>query len=243
MITKETTDFSGLDFQSGQAILIDKPLNYTSFQAIYHIRKAINVKKVGHAGTLDPKATGLLIICTGKMTKAITSYQDQAKTYTGSITLGKTTPSMDTETEFSETQPIDQITNEMIEEVRNSFLGETLQMPPMYSAVKHNGKSLYKLARKGKTVEREPRKINITKFNIEVKLPEVFFEIDCVKGTYIRVIADDFGKKLGCGAYLSSLRRTKIGDYNVDDALTITEFVDRMNKIKPVIAPPASFEE
>jgi len=243
MITKETTDFSGLDFQSGQAILIDKPLNYTSFQAIYHIRKAINVKKVGHAGTLDPKATGLLIICTGKMTKAITSYQDQAKTYTGSITLGKTTPSMDTETEFSETQPIDHITNEMIEEVRNSFLGETLQMPPMYSAVKHNGKSLYKLARKGKTVEREPRKINITKFNIEVKLPEIFFEIDCVKGTYIRVIADDFGKKLGCGAYLSSLRRTKIGDYNVDDALTITEFVERMNQIKPVIAPPASFEE
>ena len=243
MITKETTDFTELDFQAGEAILIDKPLNNTSFQAIYHIRKAINVKKVGHAGTLDPKATGLLIICTGKMTKAITSYQDEVKTYTGSFTLGKTTPSMDTETEFSESKPIDHITEEMIADIKDTFMGETLQLPPMYSAVKHKGKSLYKLARKGKTVEREPRKINITKFNVEVKLPEVFFEIECSKGTYIRVIAHDFGEKLGCGAYLSSLRRTKIGNYNVDDALTIPEFVERMNLIKPVIAPPEIIEE
>jgi tRNA pseudouridine55 synthase len=232
MITKETTDFSGLDFQSGQAILIDKPLNYTSFQAIYHIRKAINVKKVGHAGTLDPKATGLLIICTGKMTKAITSFQDEAKTYTGSITLGKTTPSMDTETEFSESLPTGHITEEMILETRDSFLGETFQIPPMYSAVKHNGKSLYKLARKGKTVEREPRRITISKFEIVIKPPEIFFEIDCTKGTYIRVIAHDFGQKLGCGAFLSGLRRIKIGEYSVDNALSIQEFVEKADLLK-----------
>ena len=237
MITKETTDFSELDFQTGEAILIDKPLNFTSFQAIYHVRKAINVKKVGHAGTLDPKATGLLIICTGKKTKEITSFQDQAKTYTGTLTIGKSTPSMDSETEFSEIQPIDHITDEMIHAVRDTFLGESFQVPPMYSAIKFQGKSLYKLARKGKTIEREPRKISITKFEVNINLPEINFESDCAKGTYIRVIADDFGKKLGCGAYLSSLRRTKIGSWSVDDALTVDEFVERMDKIKPVLAP------
>jgi tRNA pseudouridine 55 synthase len=227
MITKETIDFSGLDFSIGESILIDKPLNYSSFQAVYHVRKAINVKKVGHAGTLDPKASGLLIICTGKKTKEITSFQDLGKTYTGTFTLGKTTPSMDIETEFDEIKPIDGITEEMIFETGKTFLGETFQVPPMYSAVKFQGKSLYKYARKGKLIEREPRKINLTKFNITVAFPEVHFEIECSKGTYIRVIADDFGRKLGCGAYLSSLRRTKIGNFSVENALSVAEFEER----------------
>jgi len=234
MITKETTNFSGLDFAAGEAILIDKPLHYTSFQAVYHVRKSVKVKKVGHAGTLDPRASGLLIICTGKKTKEITSFQDQEKTYTGTITLGKTTPSMDSETEFSEIKPIDGITTEQILTARDSFIGETLQIPPMYSAVKFQGKNLYKYARKGKTVEREPRKINITRFEISVNLPEISFEIDCSKGTYIRVIADDFGKKLGCGAYLSSLRRTKIGNHSVEDALSLDEFVERAKILEVV---------
>jgi tRNA pseudouridine55 synthase len=227
MITKETIDFSGLNFLTGEAILIDKPLDFSSFKAVYHVRKAACVKKVGHAGTLDPRASGLLIICTGKKTKAITSFQDLTKTYTGSFTLGKTTPSMDSETEFTEIKPIDGITEEKILAVRDTFLGESFQTPPMYSAVKFQGRRLYDYARKGESIERALRPITISKFEVTISLPDVFFEIDCSKGTYIRVIADDFGKKLGCGAFLSSLRRTKIGEYSVENALSIEEFTQR----------------
>ncbi len=226
MITKATTDFSKLDFQTGEVILVDKPYGWTSFKVIYKIRKAIDVKKVGHAGTLDPLATGLLIICTGKKTKEITSYQGLEKTYTGTILLGKSSPSMDLETEISSEKPVDNISEEDIMKVRNAFLGKILQVPPMYSAVKLNGKNLYKLARKGKSIERTPREVSVSKFDIkEINLPEVHFEIKCSKGTYIRAIADDFGGKLGCGGLLSSLRRTHIGPYSVKDAFNVDNFV------------------
>jgi len=225
MITNDKLDFSKCDFDLGETILIDKPFGWTSFHVVHKIRKAVRVKKVGHAGTLDPMATGLLIICTGKKTKEISKYQDLEKTYTGTITLGKSTPSMDLETEVIEEKSIIGITEENILIQKEKFIGEIFQIPPMYSAVKYKGKSLYKFARKGKTVEREPRKVIVTKFNInEIKLPDIFFEISCSKGTYIRAIANDLGKNLGCGAVLSSLRRTKIGDFNVEDAIQVEEF-------------------
>ncbi len=225
MITNDKLDFSKCDFDLGETILIDKPFGWTSFHVVHKIRKAVRVKKVGHAGTLDPMATGLLIICTGKKTKEISKYQDLEKTYTGTITLGKSTPSMDLETEVIEEKSIIGITEENILIQIEKFIGEIFQIPPMYSAVKYKGKSLYKFAREGKTVEREPRKVIVTKFNInEIKLPDIFFEISCSKGTYIRAIANDLGKNLGCGAVLSSLRRTKIGDFNVEDAIQVEEF-------------------
>lgn len=225
MITKQSNNSSELNFETGESILFDKPLNRTSFQIVYELRKIIKVKKVGHAGTLDPKATGLLIICTGKKTKEITKFQDLQKTYTGTFTIGKTTPSMDSETGFENELPFEHYKEDEILSVRNSFLGEIEQIPPMYSAVNYGGEKLYKLARKGKTVHRESRKITVYQFEItKIDLPEIHFRIDCSKGTYIRVIAHDFGQKLGCGAYLSSLRRTKIGDYSVENAFSINEF-------------------
>ena len=225
MITNDTIDFSKCDFDLGETFLIDKPFGWTSFHVVHKIRNAVRVRKAGHAGTLDPLATGLLIICTGKKTKEISKYQDMEKTYTGTITLGKSTPSMDMETEVIEEKSIVGITEENILIQKEKFIGEIFQTPPMYSAIKHRGKSLYKFARKGKIVEREPRKVIVTKFNInEIKLPDIFFEISCSKGTYIRAIADDLGKNLGCGGVLSSLRRTKIGDFNVENAVQVEEF-------------------
>lgn len=226
VINRQTIDLKCADLDKGEVILIDKSLYKSSFNVIYKIRKATGVKKAGHAGTLDPRATGLLIICTGKKTKEISLFQDCCKTYTGTITLGKTTLSMDSETDFVEEKGIDGISEDDIFAARDSFLGEILQIPPMYSAVKFKGKSLYKYARKGIELKREPRKVEITEFKItKIDLPDVYFEITCSKGTYIRVIAHDFGQKLGCGGYLSSLRRTKIGDFNVEDAFSVDEFV------------------
>lgn len=225
MITKQTRELSDVDFAKGEVILIDKALYKSSFNVIYKIRKAAGIKKAGHAGTLDPRATGLLIVCTGKKTKEISSFQDLGKTYTGTITLGKTTPSMDSETDAIEEKSIEGITQDDILRVRDEFLGVIRQVPPMYSAVKHKGKSLYKYARKGIELKREDREVTISGFQItRLELPEVDFRISCSKGTYIRVIAHDFGQKLGCGGYLSSLRRTHIGSYSVDEALTIEEF-------------------
>jgi len=225
MITKLTPPKTEVDFHNGQAILIDKPIGWTSFKVVYQIRKTVNVKKVGHAGTLDPRATGLLIICTGKMTKSISGFQDLPKIYSGIITLGKKSESMDLETEPFEEKPVENINEEKILEVRDKFLGEIEQIPPMYSAVKVKGKRLYKYAREGKTIEREPRKVIISKFEIKkIELPDIHFEITCSKGTYIRVIANDFGDKLGCGGLLSKLRREQIGEYKVEQALTIEEF-------------------
>ena len=232
MITNKTTDLSHFDYSSGAVLLVDKEEKKSSFNIVYRIRKIVQVKKVGHAGTLDPAATGLMIVCIGrKKTKEISKYQELDKVYTGTIELGKRTSSMDKETEFIEEKDFTFVTEQMIEETREKFLGEIEQIPPMYSALKQNGKRLYKLARKGVAVERKPRKITIYEFNItRVELPEIDFRIKCSKGTYIRVIADDFGNEIGCGGYLKKLRRVSIGEYSVEDALTVEQF-EKLNKV------------
>lgn len=233
MITKQTKDLQTLDYLAGQVILIDKPVNWTSFNVVSRVRRLTKVKKVGHAGTLDPLATGLLIVCTGKKTKEISEYQAQRKKYTGIITLGKSSPSMDLATEITETALPDNLSEEKILSVRNKFLGNIEQVPPMFSALKHKGKALYKLARAGKEVERAARQVEIFSFDItKIDLPDIHFEISCSKGTYIRVIADDFGKEFGCGGILSLLRRTEIGDYNVDDAFDLDEFTAMFNLVQ-----------
>jgi len=233
MVTKQTKEPQNLDFDSGQILLVDKPVDWTSFDVVNKIRRLLKVKKVGHAGTLDPLATGLLIICTGKKTKEISRFQDQKKKYQGIISLGKTSPSMDLGTEVSETVLPDDLNGEKILAVRNKFLGNIEQVPPMYSALKHKGKRLYKLAREGKEVERSPRQVEIYSFKItEINLPDVHFEISCSKGTYIRVIADDFGRELGCGGLLNLLRRTGIGDFEVEDAIDLDEFTSRFSVIQ-----------
>ena len=225
MITNQTKDLQALDYLAGQVILIDKPVKWTSFNVVSRIRRLTKVKKVGHAGTLDPLATGLLIVCTGKKTKEISEYQAQRKKYTGIITLGKSSPSMDLATEITETVIPDDLNEEKILSARNKFLGNIEQVPPMFSALKHKGKALYKLARAGKEVDRASRQVEIYSFDItKFDLPDIHFEISCSKGTYIRVIADDFGKELGCGGVLSLLRRTEIGDYKVDDAFDLDKF-------------------
>jgi tRNA pseudouridine55 synthase len=233
MITNQTKDLQALDYLAGQVILIDKPVKWTSFNVVSRIRRLTKVKKVGHAGTLDPLATGLLIVCTGKKTKEISEYQAQRKKYTGIITLGKSSPSMDLATEITETVIPDDLNEEKILSARNKFLGNIEQVPPMFSALKHKGKALYKLARAGKEVDRASRKVEIYSFDItKIELPDIYFEISCSKGTYIRVIADDFGKELGCGGLLSLLRRTEIGDYKVDDAFDLDEFTAEFNEVQ-----------
>ncbi len=231
MITKTKFDIEAINFSIGETFLVDKPINWSSFKVVHLIRKLFKVKKVGHAGTLDPRATGLLIISTGKKTKEITQYQDLPKTYTGKFILGVKTASMDLETEIIEEKSIEGISEELILQTKQTFVGKILQTPPMYSAVKVGGKALYKLARKGKTVPREPREVDVFSFNIlNINLPEIEFEISCSKGTYIRVIVNDFGKKLGCGAVLSELRRIKIGNFSVNDALSVKELEDLSRK-------------
>jgi tRNA pseudouridine55 synthase len=223
---------TGEDFKNGQLLLINKPLTWTSFQVVNKLRWNIRQKfglgkiKVGHAGTLDPLATGLLIICTGNFTKKIDEYQAQIKEYTGEITLGATTPSFDLETEVDETFPIDHITPELIHKTVQQFVGEIEQVPPMFSAIKMAGVRMYDLARQGKTREIQSRKITIETFEITgISLPKVQFRIVCSKGTYIRSLACDFGKALNSGGHLSALRRTKIGDFNIKDAVEIEDFI------------------
>ena len=219
------------DFLNGQLLLIDKPLGWSSFQAVnklkWVIRKKFDLKKIkiGHAGTLDPLATGLLLICTGKFTKTINELQGQIKEYTGTITLGTTTPSYDLETEVDANFPIDHITEENIHEATKKFIGTIEQVPPIFSALKKDGKRLYEYARNGIEVVINKREITITEFEIvTVKMPEIKFRVVCSKGTYIRSLAHDFGKVLQSGAHLSELRRTKIGDYNVNNAQNLAGF-------------------
>ena len=232
MVTKQTNDFSSLDFLAGETLLIDKPPHWTSFKVVHTIRKVVNVKRVGHTGTLDPLASGLLIILTGKNTKQMMNFEGLDKTYTGKFILGKTSPSMDTETEIEERELSPDLTEELLLKTRDKFVGEIFQMPPMYSALKVNGRKLYSLARKGKTVARKERKVNIYDFDItRIELPEVHFKIRCSKGTYIRVIANDFGQKLGCGAVLGSLRRLKIGEFDVSDALSVDNFIRKLDAV------------
>jgi tRNA pseudouridine55 synthase len=227
-ITKE-------DFLTGQLLLIDKPLHWTSFQAVnslkWGIRKKFNLKKIkiGHAGTLDPLATGLLLICTGKYTKRIPELQGQIKEYTGTITLGATTPSYDLETEIDKTYATEHITDERIHRATKGFIGEIEQVPPIFSALKKDGKRLYEFAREGKTVAIKSRQVHIFEFEVtSIQLPNIHFRISCSKGTYIRSLAHDFGKALDSGGHLSALRRTKIGDYNVDIATSPDTFKEQM---------------
>ena len=222
----------GLDFQTGEMILIDKELNWTSFDVVSKLRnsikKKLNIKKikVGHAGTLDPLATGLLIICTGKMTKRIDEFSGLNKTYIGKMTIGSTTPSYDLETKPNVYYPTEHINKNLIIETAKKFVGKIDQKPPVFSAVKKDGVRLYKLARKGIKVEVEKREIIIHDFLISsINFPEVEFSLTCSKGTYIRSLAHDFGKELGSGAHLSELRRTSIGDYSVDKSLKLMEFI------------------
>ncbi len=213
-------------FEEGKVLLIDKPLHWTSFDVVRKIRGAIRIKKVGHAGTLDPLATGLLIVCTGKFTKKINEYMAQVKEYTGSFTLGAVTPTYDLESHPEQFKDISEVTEKNILETTKKFTGEINQVPPIYSAIKKKGTPLYELARRGEEVELQPRKINIYSFEItSIKLPLVEFKIVCSTGTYIRSVAHDFGAALGCGAYLSSLRRTAIGDFTVENAETVDSFL------------------
>ena len=222
---------SAEEFKTGQILLFDKPLNWTSFQLVnkvrWMIRKSCNIKKikVGHAGTLDPLATGLLIICTGKFTKRIPELQGQIKEYTGTFQLGATTPSYDLETEIDETFPTEHISEENIAETTKSFIGDIEQYPPVFSALKKDGKRLYEYARKGEEVEIKPRTIRIEDFETDAAdFPDINFRVVCSKGTYIRSLAHDFGKKLESGAHLSALRRTKIGDFNIENSLNLDDF-------------------
>lgn len=218
-------------FVKGQVILIDKPLHWTSFQVVnkvrWLIRKHYGLKKlkVGHAGTLDPLATGLLILCTGAMTKSIETFQGQEKSYTGRLKLGATTPSYDLETEIDNTYEYLHISPEMLHAATHQFTGTILQKPPIFSAIKKDGKRLYTLAREGKTTELPEREITIEEFTIsEIKLPEVAFAVRCSKGTYIRSLAHDYGAALDSGAHLTALRRTGIGDFSVVDAVSLEHF-------------------
>ena len=224
------------DFKSGVVLFIDKPMNWTSFQVVNKIRWMLNKKlgikkiKVGHAGTLDPLATGLLILCTGKMTKQIEEYQSKPKTYTGTFRLGGTTPSYDLETAVDKIFPTDHINAEMIRKTAVQFTGKIEQFPPMYSAVKQAGKRLYELARQGKTTELKAREVEIMKFDItQIHGLDIDFEVCCSKGTYIRSLIHDFGKALDSGAHLTALRRTAIGSFSVDEAMTIEEFIDSLH--------------
>jgi tRNA pseudouridine55 synthase len=233
----DSKNIKNADFQAGKVLLIDKPLHWTSFDAVNKLRYAIKHKtglkkiKVGHAGTLDPMATGLLIICTGKFTPRINEFQDQPKEYTGIIALGATRPSYDMESEIDETFDTEHITSELIEQARLSFLGEQEQFPPIFSAIKVDGKPIYLAARRGEDVEVKARQINILEFEItQFESNNVHFRVKCSKGTYIRSLAYDFGKAVKSGAYLASLRRTKIGDFDVDNALSIDDFLAQIKE-------------
>lgn len=220
-------NYTQADFEQGQVLLINKPLRWTSFDVISRTRKIIRVKKVGHAGTLDPLATGLLIICTGKFTKRINEFMGQEKEYTGTFTIGATTPTYDLESEPEDFKPCDHITPEQIKETTRQFTGTIQQVPPAHSAIKQGGKRVYEMARRGEEVKIEPRTVTIREFEITaIEKPLVHFRVVCTTGTYIRSLAWDFGQALGCGAYLSELCRTRIGNSWLKDAMTIEEFAN-----------------
>ncbi len=219
-----SANFDAERLKTGSILLFDKPLHWSSFKLVKKVKYVTMAKRVGHAGTLDPLATGLLIICTGKCTKMIEQIQNQAKGYTGTITFGQTTPSYDLETEFDAYFDFSTITNEELLAASQYFTGDVTQVPPAFSAVKINGTRAYKFARQGVEVEIKKRVIRISEFKINGELPNINFEVACSKGTYIRSLADDYGRYLNSGSHLSALRRTKIGDYHIDDAFNIEDF-------------------
>ncbi len=225
------------DFLGGAMLLADKPQGWTSFDVVnkirYKLKHRLKVKKikVGHAGTLDPMATGLLIICTGKFTKKLAEYQGLPKEYTGTLRLGATTPSFDAESDVEESFPINHITPELLEQARQQFLGDIEQVPPIFSAIKVDGQPLYKKARKGEKVEVEPRPVTIYEFSLtRIELPDVDFRVRCSKGTYIRSLAHDFGKAARSGAYLTALRRTRIGEFRIEDAWELDDLVEYLEE-------------
>lgn len=231
-------------FLDGQALLINKPLRWTSFDVVKKIRILTGVSKVGHCGTLDPLATGLLIICTGPFTKKINGFMAQQKEYTGSFQLGATTPTFDLESQPEQFRSFEQVTAGQIQAAARHFTGDQLQMPPIHSAIKKDGKPAYLAARKGEAIELEPRKITIESFEItdidQLQLPTVHFRVVCSTGTYIRSLANDFGAYLGTGAYLSSLCRTKIGEFSLDQAQSIEQFEARVKAMKADFTPPSA---
>lgn len=230
-----TPPFRDFHFADGEMLLINKPYHWTSFDVVGKIRNSFKPLKlkVGHAGTLDPLATGLLIICTGKLTKKIDEFQAQDKEYNGTITLGASTPSYDLETAVDETFPIDHIQEEAIQKAIQLFTGDLEQYPPPHSAIKVDGERLYLKARRGETVELKTRKVHISEFEItRIELPEVDFRVVCSKGTYIRSLAHDFGKALGSGAYLSKLCRTRSGNYSLENAFEVMELVNHIRQLK-----------
>lgn len=211
--------------QDGRVILINKELEWTSFDVVKKIRNLLRIKKVGHAGTLDPLATGLLIVCAGKMTKQINQFMDLEKEYTGTMVLGKTTPSVDLETEFDSDSSIEHIDEKQVINLTKKFIGHLMQTPPIYSAIKKGGEPLYKKARKGEKVKIDPRPVESKEFEItEINFPELRFRLVCSKGFYVRSLVQDFGESLGVGAYMSSLERTRIGEFKIEDAQSIDEF-------------------
>jgi tRNA pseudouridine55 synthase len=219
-------------FEEGRVVLINKPLHWTSFDVIRKLRGIIKIKKIGHAGTLDPLATGLLIVCTGRFTKKINEYMSQEKEYTGTFTLGASTSTYDLESGPQNFKEIGDISIDMLKEITKQFTGEISQVPPIHSAIKQAGKPVYILARKGVEVKLQPRKITVYEFEItKVALPIVSFRIVCTTGTYIRSLANDFGTALGCGAYLSSLCRTRIGDFTLDQSIPIEEWAMSNDKL------------
>jgi tRNA pseudouridine55 synthase len=221
------------EYEEGKMLLIDKPLEWTSFGVVSKIRNQLRIKKVGHAGTLDPLATGLLIVCTGKFTKRINEYMAKEKEYTGHFTIGATTPTYDLESEPVDFKPFDQVTTEQIHAATQPFIGAIQQLPPAHSAIKVDGKRMYEMARKGLEVKREPRAVTITAFEItHIALPVIEFRVVCSTGTYIRSLANDFGEALGCGAYLSKLCRTRIGEYELKDAQSLEAFVAEIQELK-----------
>lgn len=212
-------------YLEGKVLLINKPLHWTSFDVVRKLRSLLQIKKIGHAGTLDPLATGLLIVCTGKFTKKINEYMAQEKEYTGTFTLGAVTPTYDLESEPEQKKDASFVTNEMLYTTTQKFVGEIEQLPPMFSAIKKDGVALYELARRGEEVELKSRSIHISSFELtKVELPVVHFKVICSTGTYIRSLANDYGAALSCGAYLSSLCRTRIGEFKIDDATSMEEF-------------------
>jgi tRNA pseudouridine55 synthase len=212
-------------YLEGKVILIDKPLHWTSFDVVKKLRNLLQIKKIGHAGTLDPLATGLLIVCTGKFTRKINEYMAQQKEYTGHITLGAVTPTYDLESEPEQIKDYSAITAEQIQQATKQFIGVIEQYPPIFSAIKKDGVALYELARRGVEVELKARSVEIFEFSVtSINLPVVSFKVVCSTGTYIRSLANDFGKALGCGGYLSSLRRTAIGEFTVEDAVDMDTF-------------------
>lgn len=235
-LTAQYKNMAANKYEEGAVLLINKPYKWTSFDVIRKVRSLIKIKKVGHAGTLDPLATGLLIVCTGKFTKRINEYMAQEKEYTGTITLGATTPTFDAESDPQDEKDTGNLSIEAITAATAGFTGEIMQVPPMHSAIKKDGKRVYEMARRGETIELAPRKLFIKEFAITaVEMPVVHFKVVCSTGTYIRSLANDFGATLGCGGYLSSLCRTRIGDYELANAMDIVQLEEEVRKNMPPV--------